>query len=86
MSSASLGGLGRQIGLFRLVGPVHARLQPLFGKGCSEQLPNHGRLVGIVDLVAADPFADPGPGNALRITDRDTFMLKGQIARGWLRC
>src|SRR5450759_3130029 len=77
-----LGWLGRQISLFHLVGLVHVRLQATFGKGCSKQLSDHWRLVGIINLIAADPFADPGLGNTLRITDCDAFVLKSQIARG----
>ena len=39
------------------------------------------RLVGIVDLVAADAPADPGDRHALRIAQRRDLVLEGEIAR-----
>ena len=52
----------------------------MFGKCIGKQLPDYRLLIGIIDLIAAYPLADPGLGNTLRVTDRAAFVLEGQIA------
>src|SRR4029450_12209302 len=68
----------RKLGLIRL---LHARLHPMLGEFPCEQGPDLGRLVGIVDLIAADAAADPGGRHTLRVADERDLVLEGEIAR-----
>ena len=73
-----------RIGLIDLlggVGLVHRRLEPVPGKLLLEFLARLRVLVGVVDLVAAEPLADPGLRHALGVADRDALVLEGEIAR-----
>src|ERR1700731_2071672 len=71
---------GRQLRQLRLVCLVHPRFHAVFLQCVAEQLANHLFLVGIVDLIAADAPADPGLRHALRVADRDRFMLEGEVS------
>src|SRR4029079_3738355 len=64
------------------VGLVHSGFQPVPGELAFELLAGLRMLVGVVDLVAAEPLADPRLRHALRITDGDALVLEGEIARG----
>ena len=55
--------------------------EALFRQRLAEGLAHDRRLVGVVDLVAADPPADPGLRDALRVADRDDLVLEGEVAR-----
>ena len=52
----------------------------MFEKCFGKQLPDHGLLVSIIDLITAYSLTDPGLRNPLRITNCYAFVLKGQIA------
>src|SRR5512134_5556 len=52
-----------QEGTLRLVRLVHARLQTMLRERFGEPLAHLGLLVGVVDLIAAHPPADPGLGH-----------------------
>src|SRR5918998_26045 len=67
--AGSGGRLGREVLQLLLVRLVHPRLQAVLGQGLLEGLAHVGRLVGVVDLVAADALADPGLRDALRVAD-----------------
>ena len=71
----------RLVALLRSVGLVHLRRQPVLGELLRELLARLRVLVGVVDLVAAVPLADPGLRHALRVADRDALVLEGEIAR-----
>src|SRR5262245_53755357 len=62
------------------VGLLHPRPDPMAGQGVSEHLPHRGILVGVIELVAAEPPADEAEQHALRVAYR-AGMLEGEIAR-----
>src|SRR4051812_2656625 len=78
--AGSGGGLGREVLQLLLVRLVHLRLQAVLGQGLREGLAHVRRLVGVVDLVAADALADPGLRHALRVADRHDLVLEGEVA------
>src|SRR5258706_13464578 len=80
--SGGLGNLGREFGKLVAIGLFHARFQAVLGERLGEHLAHFGRLVGIVDLVAADPLADPRLGHALGVADGNAFLLERKVARG----
>ena len=71
---------GGQVGDFRLIELVHVGRQVIFGQRVLETRAHAGALVGIVDLIAADPCRDPGLGHALRVTNCYAFVLESEIA------
>src|SRR5207249_12229464 len=60
---------------------IHARAQAVLGQVLREHSADHRHLVGVVDLIAAEPPADPGPGHTLRVTNGNALVLEGKIAR-----
>ena len=52
----------------------------MLGERVAKPIAHFGGLIGIVDLVAAEPFANPRLRHALRVAQRDGFRLKRQIA------
>src|ERR1700722_18853751 len=70
---------GRQLRQLSLISLFHPRRHPVLGQRFAEQLAYHWFFVGIIDLVAADPPADPCLRHALRVADGNHFMLEGQI-------
>src|SRR5262249_22831406 len=71
--------LRRQVGELGLIGRVHLRLQPVLCQRIAEQRAHLLPLVGIVDLIAAEPAADPSLRHPLRIADRDALVLERKI-------
>src|SRR5262245_17117918 len=56
--------LGRQVGELGLIGVLHLRLHAVLGELLREGATHLRPLIGVVDLVAADPPADPGGRHA----------------------
>src|SRR2546422_2403137 len=69
--------LGREFAKFRPVGLFHPRLEIVLGERLGKQLANRRPLVRIVDLVAAEPPADPGLRDPLLIANGGGFVLEG---------
>src|SRR6185503_11193512 len=53
-----------------LVGLVHLRCEPVLGELFLEILAGLRVLVAVVDLITAEPFADPRLGHTLGVADR----------------
>ena len=64
----------RQVGGLLGVGLLHARSEAAPAELLGEHRADRRRLVGIVDLVAAEAAADPGLGHALRVADGDALV------------
>src|SRR6266508_6010430 len=75
------GRFGRRFAQFRPVGLLHSRLQVVPGERLGKQLANLRLFVRVVDLVAAEPPADPGLRHALLVADRGGFVLERELAR-----
>ena len=79
MRRRPLRGLRRQVRKFGRVRLVHARHeQAVLGECLGEGLPDHRRLVGVVDLVTADAPADPRLRNTLGVAHRHHLVLEGR--------
>src|SRR5688500_5003238 len=65
---------------FLFVGFRHARGNAVRRDFPFKQVAHQLRFVGVIDLRAAEPAADPGIGHALGIADRN--IAESEIARG----
>src|SRR5437879_4770985 len=69
----------RQVRQLGFVHRIHAWAEAMLGQCFREHLAHHRRLVSVVDLVAAEPSADPRQWHALAVARRR--MLEREIAR-----